>query len=62
MRNSQIRRCVTGEGKSPDIMYVVDFFENEKLVESRELPGKSIYYAIEVSENWDNGIIRSLSN
>lgn len=38
--------------------FVVDLFENDKLVESRALPGKSVHYANDVSENWDTGIIK----
>lgn len=62
-RYSKIRRVavvgsnVTGSA-GPDTMYVVDLYENEQLIESRELPGKSIYYAEDVSENWDTGLIK----
>lgn len=42
----------------PDSMYVVELYENGNLVETRELPGKSKYYADDVSENWDTGIIQ----
>jgi hypothetical protein len=45
----------------PDTMYVVDLYENNKLIETRELPGKSRYYAEDVSENWDTGIIKTTS-
>ena len=41
------------------ITYVVDMFEDGKLVESRELEGKSIRYAEDCAENWENGIIPS---
>ena len=41
------------------ITYVVDMFEHGKLVESRELEGKSIRYAEDCAENWENGIIPS---
>ena len=40
-------------------VYVVDMFEDGKLVESRELEGKSIRYAEDCAENWENGIIPS---
>lgn len=61
-RSSIIRRVmVAGSNNSgssgPDSMYVVDLYENDQLLESRELPGKSKYYADDVSENWENGII-----
>jgi len=42
-------------------MYVVDLFENGKLIQTRELPGKSVYYAEDVAENWNNGIIQLLT-
>jgi hypothetical protein len=43
-------------------VYVVDMFEDGKLVESRELEGKSIRYAEDCAENWKNGIIPSPNN
>ena len=42
-------------------MYVVDLFEDGKLIQTRELPGKSVYYAEDVAENWNNGIIQLLT-
>ena len=47
------RKAVIREEK----IYVVDLFEDDKLVERRELPGKSIHYAQDVAENWETGII-----
>lgn len=46
----------------PDMMYVVELYRGNKLVETRTLPGKSIHYARDVSENWDNGIIKIEDN
>ena len=46
----------------PDTMYVVDLYLDNSLVETRNLPGKSIHYANDVSENWDNGIIKIEDN
>ena len=38
-------------------MYVVDLWENGKLIETRQLPGKSKRYAEDVEENLLTGII-----
>lgn len=40
-----------------DTIYVVDLYEDDVFIESRELPGKSIHYAEDVKENWETGII-----
>lgn len=60
-RQSNVRRVVTSEGQTPDTIFVVDMYENGVLVESRELPNKSIHYANDVAENWKNGIIQQLN-
>lgn len=58
MRSAKIR--LTSDG------YVVDLYEMEGesifLRETRSLPGKSIYYAEDVKENWENGIIKVSSS
>jgi len=36
----------------------VEMYEDGVLVETRDLPGKSIHYANDTAENWDNGIIQ----
>jgi len=54
-RGAEIRKINTETNET----YVVDFYENDALVETRELPGKSIYYAQDTAENWLNGIIPS---
>ena len=61
MNRKSVIRKTTYSGndlRGPDTTYVVDLFENDKLMESREIPGKSIYYANDVAENWENGIIK----
>ena len=40
-------------------VYVVEMFEDGELVESRPMYGKSIKYAEDCAENWENGIIPS---
>lgn len=53
-RSAEIRMTADG--------YVVDLYENicdaKILRESRAIPGKSIYYAEDIVENWCNGIIQ----
>jgi hypothetical protein len=46
----------------PDTTWRVDFYQDGKWVHSRDLPGKSKYYAEDVSENWDNGLIKLEDN
>ena len=46
--------------QSIDKMFVVDLFENNKLVQTRELRGKSQAYANDVVENWNAGLIKLL--
>jgi len=58
MRTSEIRKEVNPNIRETDLMYVVDMYDDGVLVESRKLPNKSIHYAKDVSENWDNGIIK----
>ena len=44
-----------------DEMFVVDLYENGKLIQVRELPDKSIYYAEDLAENWRTGVIQLLT-
>ena len=37
--------------------FAVEMFEDDVLVETRELPGKSISYAENTAENWVSGLI-----
>ena len=61
-RKSQIRLVVTNYPViGGDSVYVVDLYENDKLVQVRNLPGKSRSYAEDVAENWDSGIIQLLT-
>lgn len=63
-RHSIIRHIpnTENEHRGPDMLYIVDLYEHDKLLESRRLPNKSIHYAKDVSENWDNGIIKLENN
>ena len=58
-RHSQIRLKPTTNKSNglPDPIFVVDLYENDKLVETRELPGKNKIYAMDVSDRWDLGLI-----
>lgn len=65
MRKAEIRKVqVQGNNESgsagPDSMFVVDLFEDNKLIQTRELPGKSQSYAKDVVENWNSGLIQLL--
>lgn len=57
MRTSVIRVEVNPNLHETDLMYVVDLYDDGVLVESRRLPNKSRYYAEDLSENWDTGLI-----
>jgi hypothetical protein len=60
-RNAVIRKeaySSDGSSSGPDTTYVIDLYEDDTLLESRQVPGKSIYYAEDVAENWENGIIK----
>ena len=37
--------------------FAVEFYEDDVLVETRQLPGKSISYAGDTAENWVSGLI-----
>ena len=60
MRYSTIRQvpCISFGNKGPDIMYIVDFYEDGKKVGTNEFPGKSIHYAESAARNWDQGILK----
>ena len=61
-REGRVRLVATDNvAAGGDSMYVVDFYENGKLVQSRSLPGKSRYYAEDVAENWESGLIQLLT-
>ena len=58
-RSSVIRQRPYNDSgsKGPDTCYVVDMYENDKLIETRELVGKSLYYEEDCARNWNEGII-----
>ena len=60
MKIAKIRKVkyINAGSAGPGTTYVVDMFEDETLLESRTLLNKSIHYAQDVAENWENGIIK----
>lgn len=64
-RKAEIRSVpVAGSNESgsngPDKMFIIDLYENNKLVQTRELRGKSQAFANDVVENWNAGLIKLL--
>ena len=61
-RRAQVRKVVMDNAAiAGDSMYIVHLYENNKLIQTRELPGKSLHYAEDVAENWEAGIIQLLT-
>lgn len=62
-RTSLIRKVLTRDTAAAggDTMFVVDLYENGKLIQTRELPGKSRRYAEDLVENWETGVIQLLT-
>lgn len=61
-RKAQIRKVVMDNvAVQGDSMYVVHLYENDKLIETRQLPGKSLHYAEDLAENWESGLIKLLT-
>lgn len=60
IRHSEIRKVPAPSTESGE-MYVVDLWEDGKLIQTRELPDNNFYYAQDVSENWDRGLIQVLN-
>ena len=56
-RNSSIRmKQVFNNGtKGPDTMYIVELWDGDSLIETLELPGKSIHYAESLAITWTEG-------
>lgn len=42
--------------RGPDHMYIVKLWDGNSLIETRDLPGKSIHYAESLAINWIEGI------
>lgn len=62
MRRSSVIRTepyISDGFSGPDTTLVVDFYENDRLVETRQFPNKSRYYVESAAENWNNGIIKN---
>ena len=57
MRRAEIANVSFLRGSEED-MFCVYLYEDDVLKEIRPLKGKSIHYAYDVVENWENGIIK----
>ena len=57
MRTAEIANVSFLRGNTED-MFCVYLYENDVLIEIRPLKGKSIHYAEDVVENWENGLIK----
>jgi len=44
-----------------DGTYNVHCYQNDVLVMTVELEGKSIYFAEDTAENWENGILKAIN-
>lgn len=58
-RHSEIRKV--SNPATNDEMYVVDLWEDGKLIQTRELPNSNYLYAQDLAENWDTGVIQQLN-
>jgi hypothetical protein len=56
-RKSVIRTVVEEHGE----VFVVDLYENGRLIQTREIAGHNRYYAEDLAENWETGIIQFLN-
>jgi hypothetical protein len=59
MKTAEIRRepnWVTSNG--PDMLYYVDLYKNKQFFGTIDVSNKSIYYAQDVVENWENGVLK----
>jgi hypothetical protein len=50
-----MKQVFNGGTKGPDTMYIVELWDGNSLIETRELPGKSIHYAESLAKNWEEG-------
>lgn len=57
MRKAEIANVSFLRGHEKD-MFCVYLYEDDVLQEVRPLKDKSIYYAHDIVENWENGIIQ----
>jgi hypothetical protein len=50
-----MKQVFNGGTKGPDTMYIVELWDGNSLIETRELPGESIHYAESLAKNWEEG-------
>jgi len=59
MRKAEIRRQPNWtESSGPDMFYFVDLYKNDELFGTVDVSDHSRYYANDVAENWENGILK----
>lgn len=59
MRRGEVAKAeFLNQALQDESMYCVFLYDGDQLMEVRPLPGKSIHYAQDVSENWENGTIK----
>ena len=58
----EVRQLGIGSHTGTHTMYIVHMYEDDALVESRLISGRSIHYANDVAQNWENGIIKTRKN
>ena len=59
MNRKSVIRTVDDEERGQ--IYMVDLYENGKLVQVRDLGGYSVHYAQDLAENWETGVIQFLN-
>lgn len=60
-RKSVVRKAVTDNVAAGDESYVVDLYEDGKLVMVHSRPGQSLNEAQSISRNWDAGTMQMLT-
>lgn len=54
-----VKKFNNASSRGPDVLYTVELWEDDNYVGLMDTTGKSLYYAQDVAENWETGIIKS---